>query len=271
MNHAFRWAVLLLLSGCATKSTVYPEFKQPPTISVSRETVSTLTETPAEDYLIPDSQVFVAGKGGAGRYFGLLGVAIDKSRNESNVSVNARAFQVTFKDQLSQALARVGEKSKQPISIMELGGDVLLLPSARLVIRDEATADLTFRVTARFKDGSSGSEGRKNYWHPYGVRPVAGDGGWAADNSALFKEGAERAMGKLAEVILEDLAGSYRASTDPAHQRIIRWKALRSEQLVTSVLLKEEPDYFIVMPILRDRPLTGVVLAMPKVLVRVEP
>src|SRR5437764_1356175 len=97
-------ALAAVTVACATKSVVYPEFKGAPTVSVSKDTVSTMTETAAEDHLIPGSQVFVAGKGGAGKYFALLGVAIDKARNEASVSGAEEALRMTFDRQLSEAL-----------------------------------------------------------------------------------------------------------------------------------------------------------------------
>ena len=276
MNRLVAWAAVLSVSGfagCATKSVVYPEYKQAPTVSVSNETVSTMTETPAEDYLIPGSQVFVAGKGGASRYLALVGVAIDRARNESNVSGNADAFRVTFKEQLSQALKVAGENSpyRTPITLVETEGDILMLPSARLVMRDESKAELSFRITVRFKGPAEGNEGRKNYFYPYGIRPLAGEGGWADDNSALFKQASDRAMARLAQVILEDLAGAYRESVEPGKQRLVRWKPLGGDNIVTAVLLKDEPDYLIVMPTLRETPMTGIIGTVPKANIRLQP
>lgn len=278
MNRLVRWAVVLSMSvlvGCASKPVVYPEYQKAPTISVSNETVSTMTETPAEDYLIPGSQVFVAGKGGASRYLALVGVAMDKSSNESAISGNANAFRVTFKDQLSQALKLAGENSghEPPIAVVESGGDVLMLPSARLVLRDDSNADLSFRVTVRFKDLASGDEGRKEYFYPYGLRPLAGEGGWAQNNSASFKQASGQAMGRLALVILEDLAGRYRETIKPANQRSVRWKPLVGETVVTGLLLKDEPDYLVVMRTMREPPAaaTGVIGVMPKSNIRLQP
>jgi hypothetical protein len=277
MSRLVAWIIFICafgLAGCATKSVVYPEFKQPPTVSVSKETVSTATETAAEDYLIPDSQVFIAGKGGAARYLSLLGVAIDKSRNESAISGSADAFRVTFKDQLAHGLKVVSAKSSpwgQAPALVETGGEILMLPAARLVMRDdESSADLSFRVTVRFKD-VAGDAGRKNYWYPYGVRPLAGNGGWADQNAALFKTAADQAMTRLAQVIVEDVGGAYRKNIEPGNQRTIRWRSLTNERVVSGVLLKEEADYLVVVPLLNERLVTGVVLTIPKEIVRPPP
>lgn len=270
----FALMLALALAACASTPTQLPEFKQPPSISISKETVSTFTEVPAEDYLIPGSQVFVAGKGGAGRYLALLGMAIDKARNESQVGASADALRVTFDEQLAQALKTQGEKSawQRPVTVLPAGGDVLVIPAARIVMReDESKADLSFRVTMRFNDAASGSQGRKNYFYVYGIRPLSGPGGWAADNGALLKQAASEAMGPLAKVILDDLAGSYRASAEPGQERLIKWKPLTSEQVFTSVVLREEPGYYILRPRFKDRPVIGVVVIAPKQLVRLEP
>lgn len=78
-------AVLVLVATGAQAQAVptYPKAAST-AIFVATETVSTWTETVAEDYNIPNSQVFVTGQGSDGaKYMGLLGVAIARSRNES--------------------------------------------------------------------------------------------------------------------------------------------------------------------------------------------
>jgi hypothetical protein len=260
-----------VLSGCATISATYPEYKQAPTLAVSDGTVSTATETPAEDYLIPDSQVFVAGKGGASRFLALLGVAIDRSRNESSVSGQADALRLKFKDQLEAALRRASSTSsifKGGVNVVAGDADLLLIPAARLVVRDDSRADLSFRVTVRFKDPASGNEGRKNYWHVYGIRPLTGEGGWTDNKSSLLKSASDEVMNRVAQVIIEDLAGGYRDRLDPSKQQRIRWKALTGDQVATSILLKEEPGHFIVAPLLKDQPARGIVLIVPKDIVK---
>src|SRR5258706_2586033 len=262
-NLLWAGALFIILCGCATRSTVYPEFKQPPTISVSKDTVSTMTETAAEDHLIPGSQGFVAGKGGAARYFGLVGMAIDKSRNESAVTSTQDALRLSFDEELSQALKR----GARPVTVSPSGGDVLLLPAARLVMRDDERSELSFRVTARF----NGDEGRKNYLYLYGVRPLAGEDGWTANQGRSFKQASGEAMDRLANIIVDDLYCAYRQSTDPAGQRIVRWKLLTVQQIASGVLLKDEPDFLVVMPVFRDKPMTGIVGVLPKALIRLQP
>jgi hypothetical protein len=274
VNSLLAAALLTSLCACATRSTLYPEFKQPPTVSVSKDTVSTMTETAAEDYLIPGSQVFVAGKGGASRYFALVGVAIDKSRNESAVSGAEEALRLTFDAQLSQAIQRATEdraRGSRPVTLTASGGDITLLPAARLVLRDDDRGELAFRVTARFKDLASGNEGRKNYWYSYGARPLAGENGWAANQASSFKQASDEAMARLANIILDDLYGAYRQGMDPGQQKIVRWKPLKGEQVITGVLLKEEPDLLVIMPMFREKPMTGVIGAIPKELIRLQP
>lgn len=266
-------ALAAAVVGCATKSVVYPELKGPPTVSVSKDTVSTMTETPAEDHLIPGSQVFVAGKGGAAKYFSLLGVAIDKARNEASVSGTEDALRMTFDRQLSDGLKNAASdtRASRPITLIDTGGDILMLPAARLVIRDDSKADLSFRVTVRFKDTASGNDGRKNYWYSYGSRPLAGQDGWTANQGALFKQASDEAMTRLAAIILDDLYGGYRQSLEPGQQRLVRWKPISGDQVVTAVLLREERDYLVVVPMFREKPMTSLVGAIPRSLIQMQP
>jgi hypothetical protein len=243
-------------------------------MAVSDGTVSTATETSAEDYLVPDSQVFVAGKGGASRFLALLGVAIDRSRNESSVSSQADALRLKFNVQLEAALRRASAASsvfKGAANFVGGNPDILLIPAARLVVQDDTKADLSFRVTVRFKDPASGDEGRKNYWYVYGIRPLTGEGSWTDNKSSLLRAASDEAMGRVAQVVMEDLAGEYRDRLDPSKQRKIRWQALTGDQVVTSILLKDEPANFIVAPLFNDQPVRGIILIVPKNVVRVQP
>lgn len=255
---------LAILSGCASIPFTYPDYKKAPTLSVSSETVSTLTETPAEDALIPDSQVFVTGKGGTGRFLGILGVAIDRSRNEASVSVNSAALKLKFNGQLEAALR------KASADVVESGADVLLLPAARLVMRDESSADLSFRVTVRFTDPATGANGRKNYWYEEGVRSLGGAGGWLDGDPSPLKVVSDEAMNRMARVIIDDLAGNYRNQLEPSNQQKVRWEHGTTTLTQEGILLNEESTHFVLAPVVRGRTLLGELLIVPKSLGQIQ-
>lgn len=255
------FAAFALIAGCATPPiSVYPKYKGIANISVSADTVSTMNETPAEDYLIPESQVFIGGLGGSavgiGSYFGAIGAAIGanaaRSRNESAVSAVTSGLRVKFDTQFAEALKRDASKFKM-VHAKEMA-DIQLLPSARFIIQSNSRAQLYFRLTARFKDDSSGTEGIKNYYYfDSNVLPFSG-GGWTDDNAAIFKEASNRALDRLAQVFLQDLAGEFRVSLESDKQQLIRWKAISEWPTMTSLVVREYPEYVVVVPMSKNQP-----------------
>ena len=85
--------LVVLIQGCAsTGPLVYPDYSSGTTVHVSAETVSTMTETPAADHLLPDSQVFINGGSNKSAFFGLIGIAIDRSSSKSKVKGQDAVF-----------------------------------------------------------------------------------------------------------------------------------------------------------------------------------
>ena len=219
---------IIILSGCATQNIVkYPEYKSVATISASTGTVSTVTETQPEDYLIPDSQVFVSGRGSdgtVGSMFGAVGVlistSIDRSRNKSAVGEAASSLRLKFDSELmaalKQNLSREPYASKYQALPSDTTSDIKLLPSARFVVQKDSKSGLFFQLVARFKDPVRGVEGRKTYSYSIGeFRGFSGGDGWTDNNSALFKEAANRAFERLSLDFLQDLAGEAGTQMKP--------------------------------------------------------
>ena len=274
---------IIILSGCATQKVVnYPEYKSVATISASTGTVSTVTETPAEDYLIPNSQVFVSGRGSdgtVGSMFGAIGAvistSIDRSRNESAVGDAAPSLRLKFDSELTEALkqnlAREPYVSKYKTLPSDNASDIKLLPSARFIVQKDSNARVSFQLNARFKDPVKGDEGRKAYSYSREEhRKFSGENGWADKNGARLKEAAHRPFERLSLVFIQDLAGEFDAQIATGKQQLIRWHIEGSTQLVTSVLLREYPDYFVVVPMLNDKPNMSLITIVERSLVRVE-
>jgi uncharacterized protein YceK len=94
-------ALTFVFSGCASVITSpihLPDPSKGLTASLSTESISTWTETSSEDYLIPNSQVLIAGQGVTGPFLGLLGVMIDRSKNSSMPEGEAKSLAMTFHD-----------------------------------------------------------------------------------------------------------------------------------------------------------------------------
>lgn len=185
----------------------YPESDKV-TFYVSPDTVSTWTETAAEDYLVPDSQVFITGRGpGAHRAFGLLGVMVDRWTNSSAASAAESSFRLNFVPTLSTALRRkIADRSYAEKLIQvesERDAQLVLLPSAKLKVSEGGVADLSFRLTVRIRDhGTDG--GKKNYFvGEEGTRPIVGTGSWAESGAAALRTSADRAFETLADTLLD--------------------------------------------------------------------
>jgi len=238
---------------------------------VSGDTVSTFTEIPAGDHLIPDSQVFVGGRGGASRWFSLLGVAIDTARNESAVGDAAGAVKIKFDSSVATALHSLEERNVVPevkLTVAADPYDVKVLPSARLNVHEDEQADLVMRLTVRTKDASA-SEVTKNYYYAVsGARPLAGSESWTENNAKAFRESAQTGVERLVEAFAYDAAGRFAEAADKA--RKIKVTFLRTGRVIESLLLGETGQTIIAMPIFRDRPMKTVVQVFDKATVKSE-
>ena len=110
--------LLLPLAACtATKAPVYPK-ATPLTIVVSKGTVDLNTEVPGDDYLIPDSQVFVGGRNskvtsavasGFGVIGAAIGMSINRTRNASGLEGTEDLFRLNFANLQADAFLRAAE------------------------------------------------------------------------------------------------------------------------------------------------------------------
>lgn len=264
------------LVGCTTPAvTRYPEFTGVTTIAASSDTVSTWTETPAQDYLIPNSHVFISGRGPTG-VLGLVGVAIDRSRNAAAVGNAASALALKFHNELTAALRRhishPPYNGKYQVLQPDASATIKALPYARFLVQPDQTAQLTFQLVVRFAGSAQEAAGRRTYFYSLaGSHPfTASADAWSDKNSIRFREAAQRALDRLALVFLQDLSGKFAPLLEPQRQRLIRWRPLESNEIVTSVLLQENPEYFVVVPMARNQPLRSFVSVVERALVRVE-
>jgi carbon monoxide dehydrogenase subunit G len=272
-------SVIVLITGCASYSSVYPNYKIKPKIAVSTETISILTEIPAGDYLIPKSQVFIGGSGKlnpASAIFGIVGVmaniTIIQSGNES--SADSSNLHVKFDSQLTAALNREityeNYSSKLQIVNSEDTSDIILLPSAKFQIQDDSRAQLIFTLTVRFKDDVSRNSGKKTYEYAIDdIRPFSGKGGWIDNNATLFKEAQKLAINLLAQVFLEDMTGKFKSLLESDNQLVLlrgswmdigkfksllgaddqpllHWKTTLYDQAFTVLLVREHPTYLFI-------------------------
>jgi hypothetical protein len=240
-------------------------------IFVSPDTVSTWTEVAAQDYLIPNSQVFITGRGSEGtKYLGLLGVAISRSQNESAMGPAADRLRLNFSGELTSALKEaISLRPSTPKFIVadSTGAAMLtLLPSAKLTVSEDNSARLSFRMTVRFVDAITNAEVKKEYYYYHGGgKNLAGPDSWSEDDASSVKKSSEEAMTRLADVLLDDLAGVFSDAYDPAKPRFANYSVVGFEgKQARALLLKEYPDHLALAPLFRDRPSRGVVVILER-------
>jgi hypothetical protein len=271
-------AVALIVTGCAAPApAAYPKSERT-SIYVSADTVSTLTETAAQEYLIPNSQVFITGRGSdANKYFGLLGVAISRSQNESAAGAATESLKLNFSSGMVQALnGRIAARGNtQTFSVIESAQSAQLrvLPAARFVIGEDNTARLSFRFTVRFKDANTNSEVKKEYVYAHaGYKTMAGPESWSAENATAVRKASEEAMGQFSDVLLDDLTNTFTGAFDTDKQRFINYNLIGiNGKPVKALLLKEYPDHLVVSPLFRDQPLRNAVAILERRAIVLQP
>jgi hypothetical protein len=262
--------VLVSTGGSAQAVLTYPK-SETINIFASADTVSTWTETAAQDYLIPNSQVFVTGQGSDGaKYFGLLGVAISRSQNESATGPAADSLRLNFSSTLTQAL-NVAISSRPLVPKFNIVGvaeraQLRLLPSARLTVSEDNSARLSFRLTVRFIDAVTNSETKKEYYYYHGdSKKLAGPDSWSDDHASPVIRSSDQGMALLADVLLDDVAGAFSDAFEPAKQRFANYSAVGSKgKVARALLLKEYPDHLALAPLLRERPTRAIIVILER-------
>lgn len=218
----FGWLGIMIvvwLTGCATQATSYPEFQAGKSIFVSGGTISTLTETPAGDYLVPNSQVFlsrndVSIKGsGAGALFGVVGAmaAVSNARDASKSSFGnaGNKMSIRFDALVTELLQRqVLDLEKIRIVSDEEASKITMVPFARFSMGSDGIATVVFQINVRFFEKSTGKGGKKAYAHgTMESRKMEGDGGWLEGGATHLNAAALVAFDRLVKVALMDIDG----------------------------------------------------------------
>ncbi len=271
-------ALAAILAGCAAPApAVFPK-SDSTRIYVSADTVSTLTETAAQEYLIPNSQVFITGRGSeANKYFGLVGVAISRSQNESALGPATETLKLNFSDGMVQALnARIAARAAtQSFAVIDAADSAQLriLPAARFVVGDDNAARLSFRFTVRFKDGNTNSEVKKEYLYARaGSKYLSGTDSWSAANASAVRKASGEAMAQFSDVLLDDLGGIFAGAFEAEKQRFVNYTVVGlNGKTIKALLLKEYPDHIVISPLLREQPLRNAVVILERRAIVLQP
>ncbi|MBL8524636.1 MAG: hypothetical protein JNN20_13170 [Betaproteobacteria bacterium] len=271
-----RWLFALLpmlLAACATKPPQYPQASIMSVVA-SKGTVDLSTEVPADDYLLPDSQVFVGGResgavstiaGG----FGVLGVAvgmsINRTKNANALEGTHDAMRLSFAAEQADTFFRMAE-ARAPGRFVPLKPNTkahfVLVPSARLNFGEQGDAHVSFRTKVSFLDRDTALESGKNFYYTsFERRNIKGVNSWSEDNAKAMKALAAKAMPLITEAILDDMDGRLQRASSPLNPRFVM---LRPKSLAMPaqrmLVLKENAEQILVAPAPRDQVFSTVVM-----------
>lgn len=273
-----------ILSGCATQQNIaFPEYKSTATISVSTDTLSTSTETPAGDYLIPNSQVFIGGAGKAtgsvaGNMFGVLGalvsIELDKSKNESSLGEHSKDLQVKFNGQVSDNIAKIIDANplaKSKFAMLSPGddSDLKVLPSVRFDVKGDSVAVPYFQMDIRFKELDSGKQVRRTYSY-YGdeQRPFSQ---WAENSSAIFNQSSQKSFQRLSQAFIDDLLMLFKDKITKENIKVIKLKTKdKQQQIFSNAVLREYSDYLVLAPVANDEVIPNHIIVLDRNFISIE-
>lgn len=263
----------LLLATLVNAGVVLAQAPESPRVLISDGTISWLTEVPVGDSLLPNSQVYLGGKANFSKFLGLLGVAIDSSRNEAKGGSDAATLALKFTDEVQASLTPNGSEtpSSSLFRIVADGPyDIKLIPSARFSVDDESAASLTFRLAARSKVPGSDSEVTRNYYSPvFGTRPMTGEGSWSGDGGASLREAARGAFAAMASVLIHDKDGRYSEKLNDGNQKPSQFYG-KDGRPFSVIVVEETPEFLVWVPLIRDKPFKSVIMVVDRRIVRTE-
>jgi hypothetical protein len=221
--------------------------------------------------LIPNSQVFITGRGSDGtKYLGLLGVAISRSQNESVVGTATESLRLSFSADLARILKdRIASRSLSArFGVIDTpdGAQTILHPSAKLTVSDDDSARLSFRLTARFTDAITNSDVKKEYYYFHGgYKPIPSLSSWSEDNAKPIKAVAGEALAVLSDALIDDIGGSYSSAFDQDKQHFVTYTVVGFPgRVARALLLHDYSDHIAIAPLIKDRPNKNFVIILER-------
>ncbi|MCC4831404.1 hypothetical protein LMH66_02000 [Shewanella sp. 10N.7] len=245
----FAFICFLWISGCAThyEPIIVPEYSGSVKIQSSSATISTTTEIPAGDYLVADSQVFLSGRSNLSNHFGILGILVDQLNNSVSFDNENETLSVKFDEVLTDIIQKqVFDRELKIVNDTE-SPNLILLPSAKLILDSDNLAQIEFRLTVRIIDPISDIQSTKNYYFFNGKSlPISGDNSWSSDNASNLINYSQFALEKLINSASFDLFGNHKDYSDKKLRKYLYLKFPYSEKPLKVVLLNELDDYVVV-------------------------
>jgi hypothetical protein len=240
---------VLWISGCAThyEPIIVPEYSGTIKIFSSSDTVSTTTEIPAGDYLVTNSQVFVSGRSDLSKHLGLLGIIIDQSRNSVEFDNDTETLSVKFDEILSGIMHNQILDKEFKVVTDVASSNLILLPSAKLIVNSSDAAQIEFRLTVRIIDPISNIQSTKDYYFFNGKSlPITGNNSWSSEMGANLLNYSQFALKNLTKSAAFDLFGNHKNYSDIKSRKYVYLKFPYSEKPMKVILLNEFDDYLVV-------------------------
>jgi hypothetical protein len=240
---------VLWISGCAThyEPIIVPEYSGTIKIFSSSDTVSTTTEIPAGDYLVTNSQVFVSGRSDLSKHLGLLGIIIDQSRNSVEFDNDTETLNVKFDEILSGIMHNQILDKEFKVVTDVASSNLILLPSAKLIVNSSDAAQIEFRLTVRIIDPISNIQSTKDYYFFNGKSlPITGNNSWSSEMGANLLNYSQFALKNLIKSASFDLFGNHKNYSDIKSRKYVYLKFPYSEKPMKVILLNEFDDYLVV-------------------------
>lgn len=245
--------MLFGIAGCSTHGYVpFPTPVAPISITVSSDTVSTFSEVPAIDYLIPQSQVFyrLLSIGHRPPIAELLG--INRATSRRHLEPAGGRLAVSFTSMLKRELSEKGASPafSRKFAVVEAGeqSDLTLLPFATLVDHGDGRAGLEFEIVVRVSEGPGRNAHNRRYFYATSeIRPLAGSGeGWSDGEAAPLRHAANVALPRLLDLVVSEIGGSYPRTLPPPAPKFVYWRTVSFGKPASAAVMHEHPDYFVV-------------------------
>jgi hypothetical protein len=267
-------AMVPVLQGCATiyDPVVIPPYAGPIAVHVSSGTVSTMTETPAADHLVENSQVFLGRKEGVnvawtmlGPLGAIVGTSAARSANLAQAGDAAETLAIRFDGAVKQEVEKQGRDRRFAVALEDGSAQLLMLPSARLVSDADGQATAEYRLTVRFVDPAKKSVATKNYYlTDLRTLPIKGTEGWAGNGAASLERDARVAFKKLIGWTLSEVHPAEPRTAVPQDARKVKIQFPGQPNALDAIVRGEIEDYLAVSYVLNGRVLEKAVSLVPK-------
>lgn len=255
------------VSGCAShyEPINVPDYLGTINVYSSSATVSTTTEIPAGDYLVTNSQVFLTGRSNLSKHLGLLGIIIDQAKNSVDFQNDKETLSIKF-DEILSGIINEQTLDKEFKVVSDIGSaNLVLLPSAKLILDSKDAAQIEFRLTVRIIDPISNIQSTKDYYFFNGKSlPITGKNSWSSNEAANLINYSQFALENLTKSVSFNLFGEHKDYSDTKLRKYVQLKFPYSKKPLKVVLLDEFDDYLVVSNENNGVMVQSTVLVVPK-------